>query len=105
MITAKHNVVACALVWPVLLTLSSCATVRSGYESVKSGVTGLGGSDYEAWEGHPARDLLDSWGPPDETADLGPEYVAYTWLGADGECRRTFTSRGGTITGYSETDC
>lgn len=76
---------------------SGCSTVRSGYAALDS--------EYDAWTGHPAQDLLDSWGPPDATEALGNDYLAYTWLGDDEACRRTFTASAGTITGYSETDC
>lgn len=80
------------------------ALAGTGCGTVKSGVSALG-SDYEAWEGHAARELLDSWGEPDATEELGQDYVAYTWFGETEGCRRTFTARGGTITGYSESDC
>lgn len=83
--------------WLMLFAVASCSTVKSGYSALRS--------DYASWEGHPASELLDSWGEPDTTEELGTDYVAYTWLGDDGVCRRTFTSRAGTITGYSESDC
>jgi len=77
--------------------VAGCSTVESSYSALSS--------DYVSWEGHPAPDLLDSWGEPDKIEELGSDYVAYTWLGDDGVCRRTFTSHAGKITGYSETDC
>jgi hypothetical protein len=79
------------------VVIAGCGVVESGYGMLRS--------DYTSWEGHPARDLLDSWGQPDVTDELGPDYLTYTWIADDGRCRRTFTSRAGTISGHSETDC
>lgn len=70
--------------------MSACSIVRS---------------DYTSWEGHSSRELLESWGQPDVTEELGNDYLAYTWVGDDGVCRRTFMARADKLTGYSETDC
>lgn len=97
MIDIKHNSIAVGLLVLACCSAAGCATVKSGYSALQG--------DYDSWEGHDARELLDSWGTPDTTEELGSDYLAYTWLGDDGVCRRTFTARAGTITGYSETDC
>lgn len=89
---------------PAVAAVALLALTGTGCGAVKSGVAALS-SDYDAWEGHTARELLDSWGTPDATEELGQDYVAYTWLGEAEECRRTFMVRAGTITGYSESDC
>ncbi|MGI9343367.1 MAG: hypothetical protein ACR2QV_10980 [Gammaproteobacteria bacterium] len=85
----KHNAVAGGLLVLACLFAAGCSFQR----------------DYSAWQGHSSSELLGSWGEPDTIDELGSDYLAYTWLGDDGVCRRTFTARTGTITGYSETDC
>jgi len=94
---AKHNSVSFASLLVACAVAAGCSTVKAGFSAVRS--------DYAAWNGHPASELIESWGPPDETAELASDYLAYTWLGDDGGCRRTFMARAGTITGFSETDC
>lgn len=87
---SKQNLIAIGLASLSLLSAAGCSALRS---------------DYESWEGHSAEELLESWGTPDATEELGPDYVTYTWLGDNGRCRRTFAALSGKITGYSETDC
>jgi hypothetical protein len=88
----KHNAVAAGALLVAGIFAAGCST--SAWQR-----------DYSAWQGHSSGELLDSWGEPDTIEELGADYLAYTWLGDDGLCRRTFTARTGTITGYSETDC
>jgi len=93
----KQNAVAASLLVLACIFAAGCSTVKSGYSALQR--------DYSAWQGHSSGELLDSWGEPDTIDELGSDYLAYTWLGDDELCRRTFTARTGTITGYSETDC
>ena len=81
----------------VALAATACSIAESAYSAVRS--------DERAWVGHDSRELFDSWGEPDARQELGSGYQAFTWIGDDGICRRTFTSRDDRITGYSETDC
>lgn len=90
--------------WPTWLLAPCALAVLSGCSWAKSGYSALR-SDQEAWVGHRSDELIASWGDPDETDILGDAYRAYTWIGDDGVCRRTFMDRDGVITGYSESDC
>lgn len=93
---SQHNSVALAASL-LIVSLAGCSTVKSGADALTS--------EYTAWEGHRASELLESWGQPDTTEELATDYVAYTWFGDAGQCRRTFMARAGKITGYSESDC
>jgi hypothetical protein len=97
LIACKLNKMAAVGLASLLLSAAGCSTVKSGYSALRG--------DYDSWEGHSAEELLKSWGTPDATEELGPDYVAYIWLGDDGRCRRTFTALTGKITSYSESDC
>lgn len=88
--TTRHNALAIGIAVLALAASAGCSALRA---------------DYSSWEGHPTSELLSSWGEPDSTEELGSDYVAHTWMGDDGVCQRTFMSRAGTITGYSESDC
>jgi hypothetical protein len=44
----------------------------------------------KAWQGHSIDELIESWGEPDESEQLGVDYNAYTWLSDTGDCRQTF---------------
>ena len=92
-----HKLVAFVLVSGIALGVMGCSLAKSGYSVVRS--------DQEAWVGHGTEELIESWGEPDAQEVLGSGYEAYTWIGDDGTCRRTFMASDGKITGYSESDC
>jgi hypothetical protein len=58
-----------------------------------------------AWEGHPIDELIESWGEPASSTQLGQDYVAYSWVSDEGNCEQTFTARDGKIIGVSDTGC
>jgi hypothetical protein len=93
----KHNSAMWIVMLSIALSSTGCSIAESGYSAVRS--------DQEAWVGHRSEELLDSWGEPDEQKSLGSGYDAFTWIGDDGVCRRTFMASDGKITGYSESDC
>ena len=93
----KHKLVAFVVASGIALVATGCSIAKSGYSAVRS--------DQEAWVGHRSEELINSWGEPDEQKSLGSGYDAFTWIGDDGVCRRTFMASDGKITGYSESDC
>jgi hypothetical protein len=94
---SNHKLATLVLVVGLAWAVTGCSIAKSGYSAVRS--------DQEAWIGHRSEELIESWGEPDAREELGSGYHAYTWIGDDGACRRTFMASEGKITGYSESDC
>jgi len=92
-----HKLTAFVVVSCIALAVTGCSLAKSGYSVVRS--------DQEAWVGHRTEELIEIWGEPDTQEVLGSGYDAYTWIGDDGTCRRSFMASDGKITGYSESDC
>ena len=92
-----HKLAVIVMASGIALAVMGCSLAESGYSVVRS--------DQEAWVGHRTEELIESWGEPDAQEVLGSGYDAYTWVGDDGTCRRTFMASEGKITGYSESDC
>jgi hypothetical protein len=104
MTTIRRKFYLCLGAAALAISLGACQTMKSGYESTKSGIVSLG-PDMDAWLGHPIKDLIESWGDPDAKVVLGDGMDAYTWAVGDGGCERTFTVRQTKIVGVSDVNC